>query len=344
MGEAANERGAIERLEFVEFAAVDEARDDLALVERLLQVGADDAGNFGGIEQRRAHRADVAVELLHAVERADDVAGLGDRLHLVAREMIGDAGDGAVHLRAAQRVAVDDLADRGFHDLRAAEMDAAVARGHHDLVGERRDIGAAGGAFAEHRCDLRNAGGRHPALPVERAAEMILVRKHLVALLQVGAAAIDEIDHRQPVLEGDVLRAHVLADGLLEERAALGGGVVGDDHADHAADRADAGDEARGGHGVVVQPPGGKRRQLQERAERIDQEVDALAHRNLAAVAMALDHAVAAAGERPGLPRAQSLQQAVIDAGIGLEGLGSRIDCAGERCHIGFRRNLFSSG
>ena len=54
MGEAANERGAIERLEFVELAAVDEARDDLALVERLLQIGADDAGNFRRIEQAAA--------------------------------------------------------------------------------------------------------------------------------------------------------------------------------------------------------------------------------------------------------------------------------------------------
>ena len=250
--------------------------------------------------------------------------------------MIGDAGDGAVHLGAAQRVAVDDLADRGFHDLRAAEMYAAVARGHHDLVGERRDIGAARGAFAEHGCDLRNAGGRHPALPVERAAEMILVRKHLVALLQIGAAAIDEIDDRQLVLEGDVLRADMLADGLLEERSALGGGVVGDDHADHAADGADAGDEARGRHRIVVEAPGRERRQLQERAERIDQEVDAFAHGNLAAVAMALDHAVAAAGERPGLPRAQGFQEAIINARIGLKGRRSRIDCAGERCHPGF--------
>jgi hypothetical protein len=57
---------------------------------------------------------------------------------------------------------------------------------------------------------------------------------------------------------------------------------------------------------------------------------------------MALDHAVAAAGERPGLPRPQGFQEAVVDARIGLKGLGSRIDCAIERCHIGFRRDFFS--
>ena len=280
--------------------------------------------NSGG-----AHRADVAMDGLHAVQRADDVARLGDRLHLVAREMIGYAGDRAVHLGAAERFAVDDLVDRGLDDLRTAEMNAAVSRGHHDFVRQRRDIGAAGGAFAEHRRDLRNAGSRHPALPVERAAEMVLIGKHLVALRQVGAAAIDQVDHGQAVFERDVLGANVLADGFLEKRAALGGRVVGDDHADHAADGADPGDEAGAGHRVVVEPPGGERREFEKRAERIDQEVDALAHRNLAAVAMALHHAVAAAGQRPGLPRLQRLQQAVIDRGIRLERLRLRIDRAG---------------
>ena len=111
----------------MELAAVDQARDDLALVEGPRQVGADDAGDLGRIEQRRPRRADVAMGALHAVERAHDVARLGDRLHLVAREVIGDAGDGAVHLGAAQRVAIDDLADGGLDDLRPAEMDAAVA-------------------------------------------------------------------------------------------------------------------------------------------------------------------------------------------------------------------------
>ncbi len=88
-----------------------------------------------------------------------------------------------MHFRTAQRIAVDDLADRRLDDLRAAEMHAAVACGHHHFVRQRRNIGAACGAFAEHGGDLRNAGGRHPALPVERAAEMILVGEHFVALL-----------------------------------------------------------------------------------------------------------------------------------------------------------------
>ena len=239
--------------------------------------------------------------------------GFRDRLHLVAGEMIGDAGDGAVHFRAAERFAVDDLADRGFDDLRTAEMHAAVARRHHHFIRQRGNIGAAGGAFAEHRGDLRNARGRHPALAVERAAEMILVRKHFVALSQIGAAAIDQIHHGKPVLERDILCADVLADGFLEERSALGRSVVGDDHADHTADDADPGDEAGAGHRVVVKSPGGERRQFQKWTQGIDQQIDALAHRNLAAITMPLHHSIAAAGQRPRLPRPQRLQQPVID-------------------------------
>ncbi len=333
MAEAAHQGGAVERLEFVEFAAIDQARDDLTLVERPRQIRADDAGDVGGIEQRRPGGTDVAMGALHAVERAHDVAGLGDRLHFVAREMVGDAGDGAVHLGAAQRVAIDDLADGGLDDLRPAKMDAAVARRHDDFVRQSGDVGAAGRAFAEHRRDLRDARRRHPALPVEGAAEMVLVGEDLVALGEVGAAAIDEVDHRQAALEGDILSANVLADGFLEERAALGRGVVGDDHADHASDRADAGHQAGARDGVVVQPPGGQRRQLEEGAERIEQQVDAFAHRDLAARAMPRDHALAAARHRPGLPLAQSLQQAVIDRGIGLERLGRGIDRAAQRRH-----------
>jgi hypothetical protein len=160
-------------------------------------------------------------------------------------------------------------------------------------------------AFAEHRRDLRDARRRHTALAIERAAEVILIGKNLVALLQVGAAAVHEINNRQFVLERDVLGAYVLSNRLLEERAALHGRVVGDDHADHAADRADASYNPGRGHGIAVKPPGRQRRKLEERTERIEQVVDAFANGDLAAFAMALDHAFAAAGDRPALPFAQ---------------------------------------
>ncbi len=88
MREAAHQRRAIERLEFVKFGGVDQSRDDLALVERPRQVGPDDAGDFGRIEQRRPRGAQFAMDLLHPAQGADDVAGLGDGFRLVAREMV----------------------------------------------------------------------------------------------------------------------------------------------------------------------------------------------------------------------------------------------------------------
>ena len=42
--------------------------------------------------------------------------------------MVGDAGDAAVHLGAAQFLGGDDLAGRGAHQWRAAEKDRALAR------------------------------------------------------------------------------------------------------------------------------------------------------------------------------------------------------------------------
>ena len=205
-----------------------------------------------------------------------------------------------MHLGAAQRLAVDDLVDRGLDDRRAAEVDAGLAAHHHDLVGQRRNVGAAGGAAAEHGGDLRDAGGRHPALAVEGVAEVVLVGEHPVLLRQVGAAAVDQVDHRQAVVLGDLLGPHVLLHRLGEERAALHRRVVGDDHARRAVDHADAGDDAGRRHLVVVEPPGGQRRQLEERRERIEQQVDALAHQHLAALVVAAPRATQAGPPPPG--------------------------------------------
>ena len=88
---------------------------------------------------------------------------------------------------------------------------------------------------------------------------MVLIGKYLVALRQIGAAAIDEIDDGQAIFEGNVLGANVFADGFLEKGSALRRRVVGDDHADHAADGTDPRHQARARHGVVVKSPGGQR-------------------------------------------------------------------------------------
>ena len=71
---------------------------------------------------------------------------------------------------------------------------------------------------------------RHRRLVVEDAAEVLAVGEHVVLQRQERAAGVDEVDARQPVVQRDLLRAQVLLDRHRVVRAALDGGVVGDDH------------------------------------------------------------------------------------------------------------------
>ncbi len=138
-------------------------------------------------------------------------------------------------------------------------------------------------------------GGRELRLVVEDAAEVVAVGEDLGLKGQEGAARVDEVEARQPVLRRDLLRAEVLLHREREVRAALHGRVVRDDHARPPLDRADAGDDAGRRRRAVVHVPRGERAELEERAVRVDEQVDALAGGQLAPRAMALDRRVAAA-------------------------------------------------
>ena len=118
---------------------------------------------------------------------------------------------------------------------------------------------------------------------------MVAVGEDLGLEREEGAARVDEVDARQVVLLRDLLGAQVLLHGQREVGAALHGRVVRDDHALLALDDADARDDAGGGCVAVVEVPGGERVQLEERGAGIDEPVDAIAGRELAAGAVALD-------------------------------------------------------
>ena len=115
----------------------------------------------------------------------------------------------------------------------------------HRLVAHRRHVRAAGRARAHHDRDLRDALRRHARLVEEDPAEVVAVGEDLGLQRQERAAGVDEVEARQPVLLGDLLRAQVLLDREREVRAALDRRVVRDDHALAALDDADAGDDAR---------------------------------------------------------------------------------------------------
>ena len=121
--EAGDERRAVARLELVELAAVDDARDHLAHVVGLADVGVDDAVDLLGRVARRDRLADVERDPLGAIEVADDAARDRERVVVVEREVIGDAGDARVHVGAAQLFRGDDLAGRRLHERRPAEED-----------------------------------------------------------------------------------------------------------------------------------------------------------------------------------------------------------------------------
>ena len=184
---------------------------------------------------------------------------------------------------AAQLLGGDDLAGRRLDQRRAAEKDRPLLADDDRLVGHRRHVGAAGRARAHHDGDLRNAQRRHRRLVVEDAAEVVAVGEHVDLVRQVGAARVDEVDARQPVLAGDLLRPQVLLHRQREVGAALDRRVVADDHALAAGDPPDAGDDAGRGDVAVVHVPRGELRQLEERRAGIEQRAHALARQQLAA-------------------------------------------------------------
>ncbi len=162
------------------------------------------------------------------------------------------------------------------------------------LVAHRRHVGAAGRARAHHRRDLRDPLRRHPRLVEEDPAEVVAVGEDLVLERQEGAARVDEVDARQPVLLGDLLGAQVLLDRHREVGAALDRGVVGDDHALLALDDADPGDDSRAGRLTLVELPGCERAELEEGGAGVDEPVDPLARGHLPARPVALDGLLAA--------------------------------------------------
>jgi hypothetical protein len=166
--------------------------------------------------------------------------------------VIGDPGRSAVHIGAAEFLGGHDLAGRGLHEGRAGEKDRALVSHDDRLVGHRRHIGAAGGAGAHHDSDLGDTLRRHLGLVVEDAPEMIASGEHLVLIRQVGAAAVDQIDAGQSVLQGDLLGAQMLLHGHGKIGAALNRRVIGDDHAFASRDAADAGDQPRRGRLAAV--------------------------------------------------------------------------------------------
>ncbi len=227
---------------------------------------------------------------------ADDPARDRERVLVGGRVVVGDARVARVHLRAPELLDAHLLAGRRLHERGAADEDRAGAADDHRLVGHRRDVGAAGGAEAHHHGDLGDPLRRHPRLVVEEPPEVLPVGEDVGLERQEGAARVDEVEARKPVLLGDLLRSQVLLDRQRQVGAALHGGVVREEHARPALDGADPGHDPGRRRFAAVEPPGGEGADLEERRAGIDEPVDPLARGQLAAAAMAFEGGRAASG------------------------------------------------
>ncbi len=322
MGEAGDDGGAVELLELVERAAIHEAGDDLARVVLRRQRRRHDAVELGRVVGRRPGRGERDVRLLRRVQPGDDAAHDGERVAVVVRIVIGDAGLAGVDVGAAEVLRRDDLPGGGLHQRRAGQEDGALPLDDDGLVAHRRHIGAARGTGAHDAGDLRNAGRRHVRLVEEDAAEMVAVGEDVGLVRQVRAAAIDEIDAGQPVLLRDLLRPQVLLHRDRIIGAALDRRVVADDDAFAARHAADAGDDPGAVDVALVHAIGGERRELEERRAGIDQALDPFARQELAAFGVALARTLVAAERRGRLAGAQLVDQHRHCGGVGLEGGG----------------------
>ena len=295
VGPAGHQRRAVERLELVELRAVDDAGDDVARVERDPQIGRHDAEQFLGVEQRLGDRARCRA-LLAPVQPRDDAAADPDGVEFVDGEVVRQTRSAGVHFGAAERFVVGLLAGGHLHQRRSGQEHLRALLDHHDVVGHAGDVGAARGGVAEHQRNGRDARRRQPGQVAEHLAagdeDLLLGR-------QVGAAGLHQRDHRKAVLHRNLVGAQHLLQRPRVAGAALDGRVVGDEQALDALDHADAGHHA--GADLEVGAVCGQRAQLQERRVGVEQHLDALARGHLAAVVVALDVLLAAAGQRLGV-------------------------------------------
>ena len=293
----------VARLDLVELRVVDHPGEDLPRVERAREVGADDAeqvlGVVAGWQRRTGGRAPLA-----PVQPRDDPPADPQRVPFVSGDEIGQAAHPPVHGRAAQLLLVGHLAGGHADQRRPAEEDLRAAVDHHDGVAHAGHVGAAGGGVAEDQGDGRDTGRGQPG---QVAEDLAAGDEDVLLGGQVRPAGLDEVDQRQPVLPRDLHRPQRLLQRPRVAGAAADRGVVGDQHALDVLDDADAGDDT-GADGEVA-APGRQGRQLEERAVRVDQQLDPLAGQQLAALPMPGDRLLAATGQGLRVLGVQRLQR-----------------------------------
>ena len=135
---AADERLAVQRLELVEAAAVDDPRDHLPRVHVRAVVVRDQAVELVRVEDRwlrcRAHPRQRGTPSLRV---RDDAPGDRERVLVARRVVVGDTGLAGVDVGAAELLRRHVLTGRGLHERRPADEDRPGAGHDHGLVAHR---------------------------------------------------------------------------------------------------------------------------------------------------------------------------------------------------------------
>ena len=244
-GVTTEQRFAVLGAVLLEFAAVHEAGNDLPHIVLLGGVAGENSVDFFG-RIKRIVRGDVTEN--RRIGRADFVGKGPDTFEarLVIRfAKVHRAADLRVHFGAAELFSGRFLADGSLHQRGTCEKQAR-AFGHKDVIAHNRQIRAAGYAHAHDRGDLRNAHGRHDRVVAEDPAEIVGIGKDVFLQWEKNARRVDQVDRRNPVFDGDVLRANDFFRCHREERAGFYRRVVCNDHEEASADAGETGDGSGG--------------------------------------------------------------------------------------------------
>ena len=257
-----------------------------------------------------------------------------------------------MHLRAAQFLGGSLLPNGGLHQRRPRQKQPA-AIGHQDVIAHHRQVRAAGHAHSHDRGDLRNAHGAHHRVVAEDAAEIVGVGEDIFLQRQKNARRVDQIDRRDAVLDGDILRADHFLRRHREKRPGLHRGVVGDDHHPASGHMAEAGDHARRGRAapLLVHLVGGVEAQLEKLRVRVDQPGDALAGGEASLLVLRLD-GLRAAALADALFFILDLRQAIDHLaavflerrGIGIDGVPIALPSVCLACLVLSRQSEFREG
>ncbi len=236
------------------------------------------AVDFARRIERLARRNVAEWRWIRRAHFIDEGADATDASVVIGLAKIDGAADLRMHLGAAEFFSGIFLADGGLHQRGTREEETGAFR-HQDVIAHHRKIRATRDAHTHDRGELRNTHRAHHRVVAKDAAEIVGVWKDVFLERKKNAGGIDEINCRDAIFDGDVLRANDFFRGHREKRPGFYGGVVGDEHEHAAANAGETGDGAGGGRAapLFVHFPGGIGAQLEEMRAGIDQLCDAFA-------------------------------------------------------------------